>query len=134
MFSSRLVRHKSKIVWRAAQETGPNLSGSLSGQIVVAAYPHRSSFLLCRQVAGALREADVPPPCRLRPQGRGAPLEEGLLWHHSGYQDEQEGDGADFSALSLIQYFCELLLTLFFYILITQFELVPLKCSRYYAH
>lgn len=43
---------------------------------------------MCHQVAGALCEADVSPPCRLWPQGRGASVAEGLLRHHPGYQDQ----------------------------------------------
>lgn len=36
-------------------------------------------------------KADVFAPGGLRPQGRGAALEEGLLRGHSGHQDQQEG-------------------------------------------
>lgn len=46
---------------------------------------------LCFQAEGALRETDVSSPRRLRPQGRGAALEEGLLRGHPGHQDQQEG-------------------------------------------
>lgn len=55
--------------------------------------PHctRSPFCLCFQAARAVCETDVSAPGGLRPQGRGAALEEGVLRGHSGHQDQQEG-------------------------------------------